>query len=90
MVPSFTGERIQGIIHETIKGVCRLNKRGFFRPEILEGTTHIWNYKSDPMFAFIYDECISDEILSIPALEFQNAFNKWLFKKHKKRLNKQA
>ena len=77
---------IQGIIHEAIRGAHRLYKRGYFRPEIMKHSEHIWNYHSDPMYAFIYEECIRDEEGMIPALDFHSIFNKWLFKKSKRRL----
>ena len=54
-------EEIQGIIHECIKGLIRLKKRKGFRTKLKEKTKHIWNYESDPIYAYIYDYCIIDK-----------------------------
>jgi len=79
-------DEIQGIIHKALAGLRRLNKRGYFRPEIQSGTTHIWNYKSDVIYAFLYDNCIKGEHLKIEASDLHSVFNTWMWKNHKRRL----
>jgi len=77
-------EEIQGIIHECIKGCKRLIERNeYFRPELIENTTHIWEYESDPLYAFIYDNCELNEKRSVNCNEFRNMFNKALYIKKK-------
>lgn len=48
---------MQGIVHEAIKGFKRLLKRGNFRNELREDTTHTWKYHSDKVYAFVHDHC---------------------------------
>lgn len=54
-----TGDKneIQGIIHEGIKGLKRLQERKGFRKILKEKTKHFWNYESDDIYAYIYDFC---------------------------------
>ena len=80
-------EEIQGIIHEAIKGVNRLLDRNeFFRPELIENTRHIWEYESDPLYAFMWNNCIEKESESISCSEFKMAFNKYLYGQRRARL----
>jgi len=75
---------IQGILHECIKGIKRLYKRGYFRKEIMENSKHIWKYKAEPIYAFLHDECVKDKDGTIPTTEFKERLNKYLFKLNKR------
>jgi len=77
-------DEIQGIIHECLKGVIRLQKRGYFRPEIVRESRHLWKYNAEPLYAFLYDFCVRKEGEKIKASEFYRKFNSYLYKKGKR------
>ncbi len=73
-------DEIQGIIHESIKGAQRLISRNeYFRPALIKNTEHVWEYESDSLYAFIYDNCVKDLEEVIPSGEFRMAYNKYLY-----------
>jgi len=72
-------DEIQGIIHEAIKGLKRLENRNYFRYEIIKNTKHTWRYEAEPLYAFIHDNCVYDEDAGIICNEFKRAFNKLLY-----------
>ncbi|KKN04727.1 hypothetical protein LCGC14_1094360, partial [marine sediment metagenome] len=80
-------DEIQGIIHKALEGAIRLYKRGYFRTEISQHTKHIWKYKSDDIYAFIYDKCIRGSDEAIDTIEFAGEFNKYLYKRKKRPLS---
>jgi P4 family phage/plasmid primase-like protien len=70
---------IQGIIHEAIKGLKRLQNRNYFRYEIIKNTKHTWRYEAEPLYAFIHDNCSYDEEDGIQCNKFKRKFNKFLY-----------
>lgn len=81
-------DEIQGILHECKKGCDRLIARNeYFREELVENTTHVWEYESDPLYAFIYDNCELNENRNVSSNEFRNMFNKALYKKKRPQLS---
>jgi len=81
-------DEIQGIIHEAIKGAQRLIARNeYFRKELIENTEHVWRHESDPLYAFIWDNCIKGEDERIESSEFRIAFNKYLYKTRRPQLS---
>lgn len=70
---------IQGIIHQAIKGLKRLENRNYFRYEIIKNTKHTWRYEAEPLYAFIHDNCVINEDGGIICNEFKRAFNKFLY-----------
>lgn len=69
---------IQGIIHESIKGVQRLRERGFFRRELREETKRVWQRISNPLYEFIDDYCIGYPSFEIKTTDFLEIFNSFL------------
>jgi P4 family phage/plasmid primase-like protien len=82
-------DEIQGIIAESLKGVKRLFKRGYFRLDIVNSSKHVWRSNAEPLYAFLYDNCKRDEDGSIIVSEFRSEFNKYLFKIGKRPLSSQ-
>ena len=79
---------IQGIIHECIKGCKRLLKRNeYFRQELLDNTKHTWEYESDQLYAFKYDNCIQTSDATVGCSEFRNEFNKFLYRKKRAKVS---
>jgi len=72
---------IKGIIKESIKGIRRLYKRGYFRLELYENTRHIWTYESDPLYAFLYDFIDRVKGEDISQKEFCENYNNYLLSK---------
>jgi P4 family phage/plasmid primase-like protien len=68
---------IQGIIHESIEGFKRLIDRGGFREELVKNAEHTWKYKSDPLYAFIYDNCKRDPNGRIEKETFIEEYNEY-------------
>lgn len=66
---------MQGIIHESIKGVKRLIERGEFRNKIQKNTKHIWLYDCFEIYAFIYDNCIPAPYGYIETERMQHFYN---------------
>ena len=79
-------DEIQGIIHECIKGLKRLYKRQYFRREIMINTAHLWKYYAEPLYAFIYDNCIFDKEGQYDCKSFVEKLNDYLFAKGKRPL----
>jgi len=69
---------MKGIIYESIKAVNRLYKRKHFRLELYKNTKHIWNYESDPLYAFLYDFINRKAKKYILQKEFCEKFNDFL------------
>jgi hypothetical protein len=67
-------DEVQGIIHEALKGLHRLDERKGFRDELKEDTKHIWNYKSNPYYRFVCDMCVENKKEMIEQHEFWDIF----------------
>ncbi|MBA7613594.1 hypothetical protein ES703_20845 [subsurface metagenome] len=69
---------VQGIIHECIKGVVRLYKRGHFREEITEDIRHYWQYNSNPVYRFVEDKCLRKWGESVLCESFKRKFQRYV------------
>lgn len=73
-------EEIQGIIHQSIRGVCRLYKRGHFREEITHNIRHFWLYNSNPLYRFVKDKCTEEWGENILCSDFKKRFQRYVVK----------
>jgi phage/plasmid-associated DNA primase len=71
-------EEIQGIIHESIKGVQRLRERGHFRKELRDNTKKVWQSISDPLFRFIEECCVKGVTYEERTTTFRDVLNAYL------------
>lgn len=81
---------MQGIIRECIEGVRRLYKRGYFRQEIIKNSKHIWRYNAEPIYAFLYDNCMKSSEAWVRVNEFKKRFQIYLHKNGHKPMSVQA
>ncbi len=75
---------IQGIIHESIKALKVLKERQYFRRKIIKNTKHLWQYNSEPLYAFLTDYCKKRKDGEISKNDFIEKLNDYLYKKSAK------
>jgi len=80
----------QGILHEAVKGLKRLISRGHFRKEIELNTRHVWNYYSNPLYAFIFDFCVKEPHQHIAVDDFYEKYNEYRLEKGLNGVKKQT
>lgn len=71
-------DEVQGIIHECVKGVVRLYKRGHFRKEITQNLRHYWLYNSNPLYRFVKDKTIYERGEGILCEDFKKKFQRYV------------
>ncbi|MCP4651664.1 MAG: hypothetical protein GY853_16505 [PVC group bacterium] len=74
-------DEIQGLIHESIKGLKRLIKRKYFRKGIIKNTKYFWEYNSNPLYAFMADHCKKTKGGEILKKDFIEKLNGYLYRK---------
>ena len=68
-------DEIQGIIHYCIKALKILYKEKHFRKELSENSRKIWEYESDPKYAFLDEYTVKDAEGSIPVQDLRKWIN---------------
>ncbi|GAF72598.1 unnamed protein product, partial [marine sediment metagenome] len=77
---------VKGIICEAISGLKRLMERNYFRFEIIENTKHVWKAKSEPLYAFIHEKCITGPHEKVLCSKFLEQVNSYFYHNSKRRI----